>query len=146
MTLLPALYGTINLLMQGNNSTMCSSECSRDGGRGCQVIPVGITDDNCVSAEIMTGETKVIDGEASIAMDDVTKVTSDSMVKANMVVRNAMQVIAEESKTSVELLEHNSLSLNLANLLEDYPLCHLLEDEQALLDDFDSLDTADKVR
>ncbi len=56
-----------------------------------------------------------------------------------------MQVVTEESKTGVELLEDDSLSLNLADLLEDDPLGHLLDDEQALLDDLYGLGVANNL-
>jgi len=43
----------------------------------------------------------------------------------------------------VELFEDNSLSLNLADLFGDDPLCHLLEHNEALLDDLNRLAVAD---
>jgi len=45
----------------------------------------------------------------------------------------------------VELLEDDGLSLDFADLLSDDALSHLLEDEEALLDDFDALGLADSL-
>lgn len=56
-----------------------------------------------------------------------------------------MYIIPEQSKTGMELLKDNSLSLDFADLFEDDAFGHFLNDEEALLDDFDGLGVADEV-
>jgi hypothetical protein len=55
------------------------------------------------------------------------------------------QVIAEETKAGVELLEDNGLGLNFANLLGDDPFGHLLKNEETLLNNFNGLRVADDL-
>jgi len=98
-----------------------------------------------VLAQIRTTESEVISRERSISRADATEVAGNATVEANRVARHAVQVVAEKSDAGVELLEDDGLSLDLADLLEDDPLCHLLQDEQALLDDFDGLGVADNL-
>jgi len=68
----------------------------------------------------------------------------DRRVKSNMVAGGAAEIVAEKSEAGVELLEDDSLGLDLANLLGDDPLGHLREDEEALLDDFNGFTVADE--
>jgi hypothetical protein len=48
-------------------------------------------------------------------------VTGDVVVIANLVSRVAPQIVAEATEATVELLEHNGLGLNFADLLSDDP-------------------------
>jgi len=90
-------------------------------------------------------EAEVASGERSVIEADIAEVSSNGTVEANLTARDTVKVIAEVTKASMELLEDDGLSLDLADLLKDDPLGHLLEDEQALLDDLDSLGVADDV-
>jgi len=66
-------------------------------------------------------------------MNNVTEMARNASVKANLMARDTMQVVSEEAKTSMELLEYHSLSFDFTDLLGDDPLRHLLKDEEALL-------------
>jgi len=70
-------------------------------------------------------------------------VAGDTAVEANVVARGAAQVTAEGTEAGVELLEDDGLGLNLTDLLGYDPLGHLLENEEALLDDHNRLAVAD---
>jgi len=72
-------------------------------------------------------------------------VASNATVEADVVTRDTVEVIAEETEAGMELLEDDGLGLNLADLLEDDPLGHLLEDNETLLDDLDGLGVADDL-
>jgi len=67
----------------------------------------------------------------------------DAPVITDTVAGTARQITAEGAKAGVELLEDNGLSLNLADLLGDNPLSHLLYDKKALLDNLNRLAVAD---
>jgi len=129
--------------VQSEDCPVRSSECSRNGGRGSRDIPIGTTNNGRASTAVKTRKSKVISRKRPIGLDDTTEVASDGTVEADLVAGDAVQVVMEESKAGVELLENDGLGLDFADLLEDYPLSHLLDDEQALLDDFDRLGVAD---
>lgn len=65
-------------------------------------------------------------------------------VVSNVVARGAAKVMTEKPKAGVELLKHDGLSLHFTDLLSDDPLGHLLQDEEALLDDLDGLGVANE--
>jgi len=69
-----------------------------------------------------------VGGNVRVVSDAATRVTSE--------------VAAESVQAGVELLEHDGLSLDLADLLCNDALSHLLKDEEALLDDFNTLGVA----
>ncbi len=96
-------------------------------------------------SQISTAESEVVRREGSVSRANVAEVAGNATVEASRVARHAVQVVAEESKTGVELLEDDGLSLNLADLLEDDSLGHRLEDEQTLLDDLDGLSVANNL-
>jgi hypothetical protein len=105
---------------------------------------VATNDDGLVS-EIVTSEAKVVGAEGAVTADDLTEVTSDPAVEADLVVGVATEIAAEAVQARVPLLEDDGLSLNLADLLGDDPLGHLLENDQALLNDFNTLSAADEL-
>jgi len=53
--------------------------------------------------------------------------------------------MAEATKTAMELLEDNGLSLNFTDLFSDDPLGHLLKYNKTLLYDFNLLRVTDKL-
>lgn len=69
----------------------------------------------------------------------------DPAVEADLVVGETSQVTAEASEVGVELFEDDGLGLDFADLLGDDPLGHLLEDDELLLDDLNTLCAADKL-
>jgi hypothetical protein len=71
--------------------------------------------------------------------------TNNGRVISNMMTRDVQQIGGEVAGRSKELVEDNSLGFNLANLLSDDSLCHLLENEETLLDDFDAFAVADEL-
>jgi len=131
--------------MQGRNCKVGSSRCSRYRSGRSSIVPVGSTNDDGVSTEVGTGETEVIGGERAVGEADVAEVASNGAVEASRVARDTVEVIPEQTKTGMELFEDNCLGLNFADLLEDDPLGHLLEDEETLLDDLDCLSVADNL-
>ncbi len=132
--------------MNGSNGTMRSSECSRDGPRRSRIIPVRTTHKNGASTKFATRKPKVINRERSILMDNVAEMARNASVKANLMSGDTMQVITEETETSVELLKDYGLSLDFTDLLGDDSLGHFLEDEEALLNDFNGFGVADDAR
>jgi len=66
-------------------------------------------------------------------------VVGDPTVKPNLVVGMTREIVTEETEVGRELLEDDGLSLDLANLLSNDPLGHLLEDKETLLNDFNGL-------
>lgn len=69
----------------------------------------------------------------------------DVAVEANLVTRETPQVTAEATEVGVELLEDDSLGLNFTDLFGDNSLRHLLEDDKSLLDDLNTLHTANNL-
>jgi len=90
----------------------------------------------------VTAKFKVIGIERVVSIANVAEVAGDVLVVADMMTGGATQVVAEVTKTGMELLEDDSLCLNFTNLLSDDTLGHLLEYKQTLLDDLDSLSVA----
>jgi len=131
--------------VEGGDRHVGRAEGSRDRGRGSGIIPVGATNNNGVGTIVGTREAEVVAGERTVWETDIAEVSSNGAVEANLVTRGTVEVTAEEVKAGAELLKDDGLSLNLADLLEDDPLGHLLEDEQALLDDLDGLSVADDL-
>jgi len=112
---------------------------STNRGRGGLSIPVGASGENVVASEVVAGETEVIGGQRAFRVDDGAEVAGDAAVEANVAVGGAAEVAAEETERGVELLEHHSLGLDFADLLGDNALGHLLEDQEALLNDHNGL-------
>lgn len=131
--------------MQRRNCNISST--SRSGNRGGRIgiVPVGSTNNNSVGTDIGAGETEVASGQGTIRKANITEVASNGTVKTNRVTRDAVKVVLEQSKTSVELFKNNGLGLYFADLFEDDPLCHFLEDDETLLDDLDGFGVADNL-
>lgn len=67
----------------------------------------------------MAAESKVICGKGAILLEEVAEVAGNPRVEASVEARRAAEVVAEEPEAGVELLEDNSLRLDLADLLGD---------------------------
>jgi len=93
----------------------------------------------------MTTEAQVVGGERPICVADATKVVGDPLVIPNLVIGMTRNIVAKETEVGRELLENDSLSLDLADLLGNDPLGHLLEDEKTLLNDFNGLGMANEL-
>jgi hypothetical protein len=115
-----------------------------DSGARTAIVPVVAANDDSLMSEVVAGEAKVVGAERAVTAHDLTEVLDDVAIIANLVVGMAAQVTAEAVEARVPLLEDNGLSFDLADLLSDDPLGHLLQDNQALLDDFNALSMADK--
>lgn len=85
------------------------------------VVPVGSTNDDSLPSDIMAREAKVVVVERPVHVDDLSKVADDVAVISNLVAAVAPQVKVEAVKAGVPLLEHDGLSLDLADLLRDDP-------------------------
>jgi len=114
------------------------------GGRGC-VVPVVTADSNKVLANILASESEAVVGERAIDIVEVLEVAGNIGVVADLVGRDTLEVVGEPAERSVELLEDDSLHLNLADLLGDDLLRHFLQNDEALLDDFDAHSAADDL-
>jgi len=119
------------------NSSTSSAVGGPDGSWGGRSIPVGASRNDVLAAEVGSAKAKVGGGKRRVGRDDVTEMASNSAVEADVVARGAAQVTAEGAEAGVELLKHDGLSFDLADLLGYDPLGHLLEDEETLLDDYD---------
>jgi len=109
------------------------------------VDPVVTAVSDVVASKIVAAEAKVVSGKRAVRVVEVSVVAGNVGVVADLVTRVASQVTTETAQAGVELLEDNSLSLNLADLFSDNLLCHFLENEKALLDDSDLLSVADQL-
>lgn len=109
------------------------------------VIPVVSSRDGILAAKVRTVEPKIVRAEGAVGVHDVAVVARDTTVIPDAVARLAPDVMAERAKAGVELLENDGLGLDLADLLGDNPLGHLLNDEKALLNDLNALAAADKL-
>jgi len=90
----------------------------------------------------LTAKVKAIGTERAVSIANAAEVAGDVLVVADLMAGGATQVVAEVTKTGMELLEDDSLRLNFTNLLSDDTLGHLLQYKQTLLDDLDSLSVA----
>jgi len=133
----------MNHLVKRRDSNVGRAEGSCARGRGRSIIPVGATNNDSVRTAVATTEPEVVTRKRAVGPADAAKVASNRAVEAALVARAAAQVMTEVTEAGVELLEDDSLGLNLADLFEDDPLGHLLEDEETLLDDLDGLGVAD---
>jgi len=91
-------------------------------------------------------ESEVVTAEGAVRVDDVAVVARDAAVIASTAARLVPDITAERAHARDELLEDDGLSLDLADLLSDDPLGHLLKDKETLLDDLDCLTVADHLR
>jgi len=95
-------------------------------------------------SEVATRESEVAVAERAVAVVEVAEVRGDVRVVSDIAAREAPEVAAEAVHARVELLEDNGLRLNVADLLGDDALGHLLENKEALLDDCDALAVANE--
>lgn len=109
------------------------------------VVPVRPAGDDGAAANRASTEAEVLAVEGAVGVVDASVVASDAAVVADLVAGLARQITAEASEARVELLEDDCLGLDLADLLSDDPLGHLLEDNEALLDDLNLFGVADNV-
>jgi len=122
-----------------------SAEGTSDGSRGGPTVPVRALGDDVLLAEVETGESEVVGAQGRVRVHHVAEVAGDTAVVADAVLRLTAEVTAEGAHAGGELLEDDSLSLDVADLLGDDPLGHLLQDEETLLDDRDGLSVADEL-
>jgi len=114
-----------------------SIKCGLDGGGRCLVVPVASTGNDSVEAEAGPGEPKIVVANRTVGAHNITEVARNTAVVASTVTRAARDIMAEGAHARVELLKDDGLSFDLADLLGDDPLGHLLKDEEALLNDLD---------
>lgn len=107
--------------MRRADRSLAGIEGGSDGAGRCLSIPVVAGWNNGLAAKALAGETEIVGGEASIWANDIPEVAGDTVVKSDTASRSAAQIIWEAAEASCELLEYDSLSLNLANLLGDDP-------------------------
>lgn len=129
--------------MQLGENARHSTGSRTAGRRRAGGIPVASANNNGLRAAASTLEAKVASGERAVRVADAAEVAGNALVEANRVAGRAIQVVAEVTEAGVELLKDDSLSLNLANLLGDNPLSHLLKNEETLLDNFNGLRLTD---
>jgi len=130
--------------VNANNSLPSRAEGRTDRDERLAVVPVMPIDNNGVLAEIMARETKVVRGKGSISVDEAVMVREDGLVEADLFSRETAEILAEAAQACMELLEDDSLSLDVTDSLSDDLLSHLLDDEETLLDNLNSLCMADE--
>jgi len=96
-------------------------------------------------AEIGAREAPVVVAQRTVAVVEVAAVRGEAGIVTDTTTREVPEVAAEAVQAGVELLEDDGLGLDLANLLGDDALGHLLEDEETLLDDDNALGVADDL-
>jgi len=116
-----------------------------DGAGGAVGVPVAVARDVVVGSDIAAAESKVVRAQRPVGVVEVSVVGGDGVVVADTAPGAAGKVVAESAKRCVILLEDDGLSLDLADLLGDDLLGHLLEHDKPLLDDLDGLRVADKL-
>jgi len=130
-------------VVEGDDSIVGGGEGTLNAGTRAGVVPVAATDNNGVRADIVTREPKVVERERAVVLvDELVEVRGDTRVEANTVSRIAAEIISKVAERSVELVEDDCLGLNFTDRLGDNALGHLLEDDEALLDDLDLLGVA----
>jgi hypothetical protein len=117
-----------------------------DTDEGLRAIIVVARGTDVRLSKVAARETEVVGTQRAVAVLDRAEVGGDVGVVSDTATRLAPEVAAEAARARVELLENDGLSLDFADLLCDDALSHLLEDEKALLDDFDALGVADSLR
>jgi len=121
------------------------AESGANRSRGSGVVPVGASGEDVVAAEVVARETEVVDGQRVALIDNVAEVAGDGTVEADVAARDAAQVRAEATEAGVELLKDDGLGFNCADLLRNNPLSHLLENQEALLNDLNGLAVAHEL-
>jgi len=116
-----------------------------DSAKGAAVVPVGSARDDVGVAEIGAREAPVVVAQRTVAVVEVAEVRGEAGIVTDTTTREVPEVAAEAVQAGVELLEDDGLGLDLANLLGDDALGHLLEDEETLLDDDNALGVADDL-
>lgn len=111
----------------------------------CLVVPIAATNNDGGATDVVAIEAEVLKLEGSVGIEEGTIVTSNVAVISDLMTRHAPQIVAEATQARVPLLEDNRLSLDFTDLFGDDPLRHLLENNELLLDDFDSLRMADDL-
>jgi len=129
-----AIFQGVNL-----DGSLGSAESLADRGWGSTAVPVAALGDDVVLAEVETGETEVVGAQRRVRVDHTAEMAGDGAVVANAVLGLAANVVAERAHAGGELFEDDGLGLDVTDLLGDDPLGHLLQDEEALLDDLDGL-------
>jgi len=95
-----------------------------------------------LATRIVAGEPEVLNAQRAVLLNDGAEVACNATVVANLTARMTEKVITEVAHARVELLEDDGLGFDLANLLGNDPLSHLLNDEETLLDDLNGLTVA----
>lgn len=93
-----------------------------DSLEGVTVVPVVVGKYNSLQSDVQTAESKVVAGDATIALKEFTETASDGVVKANSAARDTSQVAFEVTQAAVELFPGNDLGLDVANILNYDPV------------------------
>lgn len=107
------------------------------------VVPVASLDADGVASDVHTVPSQVLDDAIALGVMDRANLRSDGLIKGDIAGRDMAQVVEEGRAAGEELLVQDSLGLNMADLLGDYPLVVLSDDCEILLDDLDALSMAD---
>lgn len=104
---------------QRSNGGDGSAVGGADGRRGGRRVPVGAGGEDVVAAEVVARESEVLCAQGTVGLLDRTEMACDRAVETDGTARGAAEVSAEEPKRGVELLEHDRLGLDLADLFGD---------------------------
>jgi len=122
-----------------------SIECSVNNGGRRVAIPVVSKRNDVLAAKVGSVESKIVGAERTVGVHDAAEVAGDTTVVANAVAGLASDIMAEVAHAGLELFKDDGLGLDLADLLRDNPLSHLLKDEETLLNDYNTLAVAYKL-
>jgi len=137
-------FGLIHLKISIIESTPCRAVGRANRGGRSLGIPIRAANDDGLATDIMTSEAEVGGAERAVSFEEIANVACDANVEANVVARDAADVVSEQTNAGVELRKSDSLCLNFAHLFRDDPLSHLLDDKETLLDDFYGFRVADE--
>lgn len=122
------------------------------------IVPVVTINKDRIVPEILARETEVIRRNIAVGVEEAVVLGGDVLVITDLLAGSATEILAEATQTSVPLFEDDSLSFNFADGFGDNPsrcvqgmsvgllgrgrkkdrlFGHFLDDEKALLDDFD---------
>jgi len=115
----------------------CSTVSSTNGHERAAIVPVVTINKDCIVPEILARETEVVSRNIAVGVEETVVLGGDVLVITDLLAGSATEILAEATQTSVPLFEDDSLSFNFADGFGDNLFGHFLDDEKALLNDFD---------
>lgn len=115
-------FGSIHLEISSIKSTPRRAVGRANRGGRSLGIPIRAANDDGLATDIMTSEAEVGGAERAVSFEEIADVACDANVEANVVARDAADVVSEQTNASMELRESDGLCLNFAHLFRDDPV------------------------